>query len=83
MQADDISYFSNIAVIAATLLGLTFVALSFFLVDLAKRYDDTALPVFRHRDRSTKDDVVWNLKSPESLTDFELLDGDPLGVCRT
>jgi hypothetical protein len=36
--SEDASYFLSLAAISATLLGLSFIALSFFLVDLAKRY---------------------------------------------
>jgi hypothetical protein len=77
---DEASYFLNIAVIGGTLLGLTFVALVFFLVDLLKRYDEISLPVFRARDAGKPDGKPHYLKPPVSLTDQELLDGDPLVV---
>ncbi len=76
LDADEVTYFLNIAVIAGTLLGLSFVALAFFLVDLLKRYEGTALPVFRDRDALKPS----NLRPPHSLTDREILDGDPLVV---
>jgi len=79
MTSNDITFFCYIAAIAATLLGLTFIALSFFMVDLLTRYDDTALPVLRQRDHHTNRSLRKRGR-PESLTDYELLDGDPLVV---
>lgn len=75
MTTDEASLFLNFAVIGGALLGLAFVTLSFFLVDLLNRYDRTALPVFRDRDRHV---VVPTLYRPYSLTDYELFDGDPV-----
>jgi hypothetical protein len=132
---DDTTFFLTIATIAATLLGLTFLALSVFMVDVLRRYDCVALPVFRERDapqrpqrrmtflqaglnillsfvrrckcksiqiaqclgkllRVNRDSSTEGQKvatpdrdiqirpctSPESLTDYELFDGDPLVV---
>jgi len=47
---DDVTFFLTIAKIAATLLGLTFLSLSIFTVNVLRRYDCVALPVFRQRD---------------------------------
>src|ERR1700687_1401876 len=80
LTTDEVSYFLNIAVIAGTLLGLTFVVLAFFLVDLFKRYEDVSLPVFRARGADKPDGQLHYLKLPISLTDQELMDGDPLVV---
>ena len=80
LSSDEASYFLNIAVIGGTLLGLTFVALSFFLVDLLKRYEAIPLPVFRHRDPSDSRVMSRKMHPYASLTDRELLDGDPLVV---
>jgi hypothetical protein len=80
LTTDEASYFLNIAVIGGTLLGLTFVVLAFFLADLFKRYEDVSLPVFRARDASKPDCQPHYLKLPLSLTDEELMDGDPLVV---
>src|SRR5689334_25212380 len=48
----DITYFSTMASIAATLLGLSFLALTFFLTSIFSRYDRLALPVFLQEYRS-------------------------------
>ena len=79
MTTEDTTFFAAVASAAAALVGLSFIALSFFLVDILKRYDLTALPVFRHRDRTQTRRVAhhWH---PKQLTDRELLDGDPLVV---
>jgi hypothetical protein len=79
-SAEDTSYLMNVAMIAATLLGLTFVALSFFLIDLLKRYEGTALPAFRDRETNRSACATSRMSPPESLTDRQLLDGDPLVV---
>lgn len=65
---------------AGALLGLSFVALTFFLVDLIKRYKNTALPVFRERNTKPSTRTKRNPNPPESLTDRELMDGDPVVV---
>lgn len=80
VSPDEASFFLNIAVIGGTLLGLTFIALSFFLVDLPKRYEGVALPVFRHLDPSNAIEMSRKKHPYASLTDQELLDGDPLVV---
>jgi hypothetical protein len=77
---DEVSYFTNVAVIGATLLGLTFVALSFFLLDLLRRYEHVSFPVFRDRDPVDTESLSRHIKHPHSLSDRELLDGDPLVV---
>jgi hypothetical protein len=38
MTSDEASFFLNLAAIGGALLGLSFVTLSFFLVDLLNRY---------------------------------------------
>lgn len=48
----DITYFSTMAGIAATLLGLSFLALTFFLTSVFSRYDRLALPIFLEESRS-------------------------------
>ncbi len=75
MNPDEASLFLNFAVISGALLGLAFVTLSFFLVDLLGRYDRTALPVFRDRDPHIP---APTLPRPYSLTDYQLFDGDPV-----
>jgi len=80
IQQDDILFFLNVAVIGGALIGLAFVSLTFFLVDLLKRYDKTALPVFRHQERNEQTRRSHKLIPPDSMTDLELLDGDPLVV---
>ncbi len=79
-SAEDATYLMNVAMIAATLLGLTFVALSFFLVDLLKRYESTAVPAFRDRETNGSARATPRMSPPESLSDRQLLDGDPLVV---
>lgn len=79
VSTDEAIYFLNVAVIAGTLLGLSFVTLAFFLSDLLKRYEETALPAFRVADPS-ESLLGVPLVSPESMTDLQLLDGDPLIV---
>ena len=77
------SFFSTIAGSAAALLGLSFFALIFFLTELFRRYEyeELALPVhpdiFRERLKSLDKD---RRTLPEHITDFTLLDGDPLVV---
>jgi hypothetical protein len=80
---DDVLFFLNVAVIGGALIGLAFVSLTFFLVDLLKRYKKTALPVFRHREKPARNEQTRRFRKmtpPDSMTDFELLDGDPLVV---
>lgn len=77
MSVDESSLFLNFAVIGGALLGLAFVTLSFFFVDLLSRYDRTALPVFRDRDPHIS---APTLPRPYSLTDFQLFDGDPVVI---
>lgn len=80
MQPDEASYFVNIAAIGGTLVGLTFAILSFFLVDLLKRFEATALPVFRSRDTNDSARPSRSLNLPDSLNDIDLFDGDPLVI---
>jgi hypothetical protein len=77
MSPEESNLFLNFAVIGGALLGLAFVTLSFFFVDLLTRYDRTALPVFRDRDRHI---AAPTLPRPYSLTDFQLFDGDPVVI---
>lgn len=77
---EDMAFFGNVAAVSATLLGLTFIALSFFLLDILRRYEGIGLPVFRDRDEAAVT-VTSKRKYPfEFLTDRQLLDGDPLVV---
>ncbi len=80
IQPDDAAFFLNVAVIGGALIGLSFVSLTFFLVDLLKRYKGTALPVFRDREKNPLARPSSKLKPPDSMTDRELLDGDPVVV---
>ena len=80
VSPEEASYFLAIAAIGGTLLGLTFIALSFFLVDLPKRYEGIGLPVFRFLDPSALIEMSRKKHPYASLTDRELLDGDPLVV---
>lgn len=77
---DDITYFSNIAVIGGTLVGLTFVVGTFFLLDLLHRYEQVSFPVFRERNPDDARSLSRHSKHPHSLNDHELFDGDPLVV---
>jgi hypothetical protein len=77
---EEAAFFLNVAVIGATLLGITFVVLSFFLVDLLKRYEDSGLPVFRHQERNETAATRAYLRPPHNLTDYELFDSDPFVV---
>jgi hypothetical protein len=77
---DDATYFVNLAVIAGALIGLTFISLNLFMVDMLRKYEDTALPVFRDRETVDSSRKPLQPNPPESLTDYELLDGDPVVV---
>src|ERR1700681_89168 len=79
ISAADISYFSTLASIAATLLGLSFLSLSFFLTGLLKRYEVLALPIYRFEDDPTKK-LRYVFRSSEEVTDRNLLDSDPLVI---
>lgn len=78
LAPEEENYFLNLAVIAGTLLGLAFLALTMFMPDLIKRYQGVALPVFR--DRDSFNPLAAGIGPPDSLKDHELLDGDPLVV---
>ncbi len=80
MSSDETSYFLNIAVIGGTLLALSFVTLQFFLGELLKRFEATALPVFRSRDSDEVTEPCDSLTPPDSLKDVRLFDGDPLVI---
>lgn len=77
------AYFTQMAGVAATLLGLTFLSLTFFLGSLDHRYKNLAIPVFLHeveRLRS-KGGAKSSLDSPPlKMTDLQLFDGDPVVV---
>jgi len=80
LAQQDITYFTIVAGIGATLVSLTFVVGTFFLVDLLKRYDRVSFPVFRERNPEDERSLSRHSKHPQSLNDFELFDGDPLVV---
>ena len=80
ISLDDATYFVNVAVISGALIGLTFIALNLFMVDMLRRYEGTALPVFRERETNDSARKPSSPNPPESLTDLELLDGDPVVV---
>jgi hypothetical protein len=77
---DEATFFVNVAVISGALIGLTFIALNLFMVDMLRRYEETALPVFRERETNDCARKPSKSNPPESLTDLELLDGDPVVV---
>lgn len=77
------SFFATVAGSAATLLGLSFFALMFFLTELFRRYEyeELSLPVHPDMLRSELQflsEAHRNL--PEHITDLDLLDRDPLVV---
>ena len=79
IPASDASFFSTVASIAATLIGLSFFVLIFFLTELIKRYKGLALPVHHEMLRSRLQDIgEEQRKLPEHITDFGLFDSDPL-----
>jgi|ERR1035437_416335 hypothetical protein len=81
LSAGDIRYFSTLATIAATLLGLSFLSLSFFLTGLLKRYKNLASPVYRFEDdRELKCKLHYDFASSEEVTDRNLIDSDPLVI---
>ncbi len=80
VSLDEATYFMNVAVIAGALIGLTFIALNLFMVDMLRRYEESAFPVFRERETNNFARKPSKPDPPESLTDFELLDGDPVVV---
>jgi len=80
MSADEKSFFLNLAVIGGTLLALSFVTLNFFLETLIRRYDFTALRVFRSRKIDASEEPHRRLKPPHSLKDVRLFDDDPLVI---
>ena len=83
ISRDEVTYFLSVAAIGGTLLGLAFIIGVFFLVDLAKRYRHVALPVYRDREIGSAERKSRESNPPHSLdklTDFELLDRDPLVV---
>jgi hypothetical protein len=77
------SFFSTIAGSAAALLGLSFFALIFFLTELFRRYEyeGLALPVHPDILQSRLQSLSADQRNlPEHITDFALLDRDPLVV---
>jgi hypothetical protein len=76
-SSDQMTFFLNLAVVGATLFGLTLVALSSFLPELMKRFEKSALPAFPHRDERRHG---LRLLKPYSLSDQELMDGDPVVI---
>jgi len=77
---DEATYFINVAVIAGALIGLTFIALQLFMVDMLTRFEASAFPVFRSRENHKLRFRPIRRDTPAALTDAELLDGDPLVV---
>lgn len=77
---DEATYFINVAVIAGALIGLTFIALNLFMVDMLTRFEASAFPVFRRRENNKLGFHPNRPGAPAALTDAELLDGDPLVV---
>lgn len=77
---DEATYFINVAVIAGALIGLTFIALQLFMVDMLTRFETSAFPVFRSRENRKLHFHPISHDTPAGLTDAELLDGDPLVV---
>lgn len=77
---DEATYFINVAVIAGALIGLTFIALNLFMVDMLTRFEGSAFPVFRKRENEKLGFHPRRRGTPAALTDKELLDGDPLVV---
>lgn len=77
----DSSFFTAVAESAAALLGLSFLALSFFLTSLFPRYSGLALPVHLESLRSRLLSLgEGQLCLPQHVTDFRLFDSDPLIV---
>lgn len=74
-SSDQMSFFLNLAVVGATLFGLSLVALASFLPQLMKRFKGSALAAFPHLEESRH---RLPLRKPYSLSDQELLDGDPV-----
>lgn len=78
------NYFMQMASIAATLLGLSFLALTFFLGGLEVRYKGLSLPVFLHEVRRTlkhsKAASTSDEPLPSQITDLQLFDSDPVVV---
>ena len=77
---DQATYFINVAVIAGALIGLTFIALNLFMVDMLTRFESSPFPVFRKRENDKLGFHPNRRGNPAALTDAELLDGDPLVV---
>ncbi len=78
-QADSV-FFSTIAEISGTLLGITFLALSFSLTNLLHFYRHLALPVLpagRAGDAHGWDRTAGRA---ERIDDYHLLDGNPIMV---
>ena len=80
---DEATYFINVAVIAGALIGLTFIALQLFMVDMLSRFEASAFPVFRSRENHKLRFRPIRRDTPAALTKANggnCLDGDPL-VC--
>lgn len=76
-SAGDINYFSTLASIAATLVGLSFLSLSFFFTGLLDRYQVLSLPVYRFEDDP---ELCYEFESVEQIPDRNLFDSDPLVI---
>jgi hypothetical protein len=77
LSAGDINYFSTLASIAATLVGLSFLSLSFFFTGLLDRYQVLSLPVYRFEDDPK---LRYEFESVEQIPDRNLFDSDPLVI---
>jgi hypothetical protein len=82
---EDTAYFQVLAGVSATLLALSFVALSFFLEGLFRRHKTLVLPVIRQEDVNKGSDGLQarlhsRLPRISNMTDLRLFDGDPLVV---
>jgi hypothetical protein len=73
--SDQISFFLNVAVIGATLFGLTLVALVGFLPLHVERFRQTGLAAFPHSRKFSYERGRYKLFA---LSDREIIDGDPL-----
>jgi hypothetical protein len=76
----DATFLSTVAEVAGTLLGITFLALSFFLVRLLTRYKNLALPVMPCEFGSDSAIRAQPVQQIERITDANILDGNPMMV---
>lgn len=76
----DAGFYSTLASVAATFIGLSFLELSFFLIELPKRFSTLSLPVYRDEDVRAGEAVPHQDSRLQSLSDYALFDGDPLVI---